>query len=186
LCDRFGLPDYGCSAQFFAGLALVWDGAATAGLEQMAQGLAGLQQIGNQYNRAYFLALLAQAQAQSGEIQAALQTLATAQQMADVSGDLLWQAELVRLTGDYHLRLNRSPQEVEAYYHAALQIARQQAAKSLELRAAMSLARLWQSQGRQTEAQRLLAEIYGWFTEGFETADLQEARTLLTQLDRNL
>ena len=72
--------------------------------------------------------------------------------------------------------------EVEANFLQALDVARRQEAKSLELRAAMSLARLWQQQGKQAEAQELLAPIYGWFTEGFDTADLQEARTLLAEL----
>jgi predicted ATPase len=148
----------------------------------MTQALAGLQQIGNRFNTPYFLALLAQAQAQSGSIQAALHTLETAHQLAADTGDQLWKAELVRLTGDYHLRLNLDAKEVESHYHTALQITRQQGAKSLELRAAISLARLWQTQGRQTEAHSLLAEIYGWFTEGFDTADLQAASALLEDL----
>jgi DNA-binding SARP family transcriptional activator len=182
LCDRFGLPDYAYPAKFFAGLAMVWDGSVEVGLRQMAQALAGLLQIGNRFNTSYFLALLAQAQAQSGRIQAALHSLETAHQTAEESGDQLWKAELVRLTGDYKLRLNGSTKEVELSYHTARQIAHQQGAKSLELRATVSLARLWQTQGRQAEARSLLAEIYGWFTEGFETADLQEARALLEDL----
>ena len=72
--------------------------------------------------------------------------------------------------------------EAEACFHKAIEIARQQEAKSLELRAVMSLSRLWQSQGKTTEARQILVEIYGWFTEGFDTADLQHAKTLLTEL----
>jgi predicted ATPase len=74
------------------------------------------------------------------------------------------------------------PEEVEACFQQALAVARRQQAKSLELRATMSLARLWQGQGKRVEARELLAEVYGWFTEGFDTADLQEARELLTAL----
>ncbi len=73
-------------------------------------------------------------------------------------------------------------QEAEECFHKAVEIARRQEAKSLELRAAMSLSRLWQQQGKQAEARELLAPVYGWFTEGFDTADLQEARTLLEEL----
>ena len=73
---------------------------------------------------------------------------------------------------------------MEAYFQKAIEIARRQSAKSLELRAVMSLSRLWQSQGKKVEARRMLAEIYGWFTEGFDTADLQEARALLAELNR--
>ena len=80
------------------------------------------------------------------------------------------------------LRQGSSTGEVEACFHQALAIARQQQAKSLELRAAMSLARLWQRQGKHLEAYELLAPLYGWFTEGFDTADLQEAKALLAAL----
>ena len=73
--------------------------------------------------------------------------------------------------------------EAEACFQQALAVARRQQAKALELRAATSLARLWQHQSKQTEARQLLAPIYGWFTEGFATADLQEARTLLEELE---
>ena len=76
------------------------------------------------------------------------------------------------------------PAEAEAWLQRALDVARRQEAKSLELRAAMSLARLWQQQGKQPEARALLAPIYGWFTEGFDTADLQEAQTLLAEVAR--
>jgi predicted ATPase len=75
--------------------------------------------------------------------------------------------------------------EAEACFHKAIEIARKQQAKSLELRAVMSLARLWQSQGKQAEARQMLAEIYGWFTEGFDTKDLQEAQALLDELKGN-
>ena len=94
-----------------------------------------------------------------------------------------WEAEVHRLRGVILLRQTLTPQEeAEACLQQALTVARRQQAKSLELRAAMSLARLWQQQGKRAEAQELLAPIYGWFTEGFETADLQEARALLAAL----
>ena len=94
-----------------------------------------------------------------------------------------WEAELYRLRGA--LLLQRSapqPEEAEACFQQALTIARRQQAKSLELRAAMSLSQLWQQQGKRAEAYALLAPIYGWFTEGFGTADLQEAKVLLDEL----
>lgn len=102
------------------------------------------------------------------------------------------EAELHRLKGELLLAQEGSrPQaggfrekaeEVEECFHKAIEIARKQQAKSLELRAVMSLARLWQQQGKKEEAQQMLAEIYGWFTEGFDTKDLQEARALLEEL----
>jgi len=94
-----------------------------------------------------------------------------------------WEAELHRLKGELLLVLSTDKTtEAEACFHQALNIARHQEAKSLELRAATSLSRLWQQQGKQAEARELLAPIYGWFTEGFDTADLQEARALLEEL----
>jgi predicted ATPase len=93
-----------------------------------------------------------------------------------------YEAELHRLRGDLLLSQDEPTAEVETYYRRALKIARLQEARSLELRAAMSLCRLWQAQGKRTEARALLAETYGWFTEGFTTADLQDARALLEVL----
>jgi len=96
-----------------------------------------------------------------------------------------WKAEICRLQGVCLLR-QPMPQEAEAeaWLQRALAVARRQEAKALELRAAMSLSRLWQQQGKQAEAHALLAPIYGWFTEGFDTADLQEAKVLLDELER--
>ena len=94
-----------------------------------------------------------------------------------------WEAEIHRLRGVLLLRQTGTPQaEAEAWLQRALDVARRQQAKSLELRAAMSLSRLWQQQGKRAAAHALLAPIYGWFTEGFDTADLQEAKALLEAL----
>jgi predicted ATPase len=94
-----------------------------------------------------------------------------------------WEAEVCRLRGVLLLRQpGTPPAEAEAWLQQALDVARRQEAKSLELRAAMSLSRLWQQQGKRQEAHALLAPIYGWFTEGFDTADLQDARALLDAL----
>jgi predicted ATPase len=94
-----------------------------------------------------------------------------------------WEAELYRLKGELLLHYAEAqPGEAEACFQQALTVARRQQAKSLELRAAMSLTRLWQHQGKRTEAHQLLAEVHGWFTEGFETQDLQDAKTLLEEL----
>ena len=93
-----------------------------------------------------------------------------------------WDADLHRLDGDLILATGGVPEEASACYQQALDVARAQDAKSLELRAATSLARLWRGQGRRDEARAMLAEIYGWFTEGFDTADLKDAKALLDQL----
>jgi predicted ATPase len=98
-------------------------------------------------------------------------------------GERFTEAERHRLKGQLLLRQAAADEaEAEACFHQALDIARRQQAKSWELRAAMSLSRLWQRQGRRTEARELLAPIYGWFTEGFDIADLQEAKALLGEL----
>ena len=103
--------------------------------------------------------------------------------LVDTTGERWYAPELYRLKGELLLQQHLDNQvKVEACFHKALDIARAQQAKSFELRAATSLARLWQQQGKRQEAHDLLAPIYGWFTEGFDTADLQEAQTLLSAL----
>ena len=103
--------------------------------------------------------------------------------LVEDTGERFWEAELYRLKGELLLR-HTIPNEHQAAacFQQALDVARHQQAKSLELRAAMSLSRLWQQQGKRAEARELLAPIYGWFTEGFDTADLQEAKALLEEL----
>jgi predicted ATPase len=109
--------------------------------------------------------------------------LAEALAMVDKNAERLWEAELYRLQGELLRRqAATNGQQIETCFRQALDVARRQEAKALELRAGMSLARLWQHQGKQTEAYELLAPIYAWFTEGFDTADLQEAKALLEAL----
>ena len=109
--------------------------------------------------------------------------LAEAHTLVEQQENRWWEAEVCRLQGVLLLRQPMPPQkEAAAWLQRALDVARRQEAKSLELRAAMSLGRLWQQQGKHAEAHELLALVYGWFTEGFDTADLQEARALLEAL----
>jgi predicted ATPase len=102
----------------------------------------------------------------------------------ETTGEKLWEAEVYRTAGDIAL-LSPEPDaaKAEGYFERALSIARQQQAKSWELRAAMSTARLWRDQGKRDEARDLLAPVYGWFTEGFDTLDLKEAKALLDELN---
>jgi predicted ATPase len=112
-----------------------------------------------------------------------LQTLAEAHTLLEQQEERVWKAEAYRLRGVLLLQQTTPHQEdAETCLQQALTIARRQQAKALELRAAVSMARLWQQQGKRAEARQLLGEMYGWFTEGFETADLQEAKALLTAL----
>ena len=112
-----------------------------------------------------------------------LQALAEAHTLVEQQEERWWEAEVCRLRGVLLLRQTRTPQaEAEAWLQRALDVARRQEAKSLELRAAMSLSRLWQQQGKRAEAHDAAGPVYGWFTEGFDTADLQEAKALLDAL----
>jgi predicted ATPase len=112
-----------------------------------------------------------------------LQALAEAYALVEQHEERYWEAEIHRLRGVVLLRQPGTPQaEAETWLQRALDVARCQEAKSLELRAAMSLARLWQQQGKRAEARELLAPVYGWFTEGFDTMDLQDAKALLEEL----
>ena len=109
--------------------------------------------------------------------------MAEAHTLVEQHEERWWEAEVCRLRGVLLLRQAMTPQEeAETCFQQALEVARHQQAKSLELRAAMSLSQLWQQQGRRAEAWELLAPVYGWFTEGFDTADLQEAKALLETL----
>jgi len=131
----------------------------------------------------YFCTLLAEVADHLGHTEDSLQALAEAHTLVEQHEERWWEAEVHRLRGVLLLQQpGTSPVEAEAWLQRALDVARSQEAKSLELRAAMSLARLWQQQGRCAEARDLLAPLYGWFTEGFDTADLQEAKVLLEEL----
>ena len=131
-------------------------------------------------DRPYHLALLAEVSAKGGQTTEGLEALAEALATLPKSGARWWEAELYRLKGELLLQhAVPQPEEAEACFQQALHVAHRQQAEALELRAAMSLSRLWQQQGKCAEAYELLAPIYGWFTEGFDTADLQEAKAWL-------
>jgi len=167
----------------FQGWALAEQGHAREGVAQMRQGLAAWRQSGAEINRPFFLALLAMGYQRVGQMDQALRLLHEALALVDATGERWCEAELHRLKGALLLAQSPAPgEEAEACFRQALDIARQQQAKSLELRAATSLSRFWQHQGKRVEARALLAPVYGWFTEGFDTADLQEAKALLEEL----
>jgi predicted ATPase len=165
------------------GWALACQGQGQEGITQITQGLRVHRGTGAALIRPYFLALLAEAYGSMGQPEAGLTSLAEALILADTTGERWYQAELYRLKGE--LLLAQSPDnhtEAETCFQQALAIAQNQSAQSWELRAATSLARLWQQQGKRQEAHDLLAPVYYWFTEGFDTADLQEAKALLDEL----
>jgi predicted ATPase len=160
-------------ATFWRGWALAAQGHYEEGMAQMQQGLAARQATGNLLTRAAYLARLAEA---------GLCRLAEALIMMDQTGARCDEPELYRIKGEL-LRRQAVPDDsrAEACFQHALAVARHRQAKSWELRAAMSLGHLWQQQGKREQACELLASIYGWFTEGFDTADLQEAKALLEE-----
>jgi class 3 adenylate cyclase/predicted ATPase len=165
------------------GWALAEQGQGAEGIAQLRQGLAAWQATGAELDRPRFLALLGEAYSKVGSTEEGLRLLGEAQAAVHRSGERRWEAELYRLKGE--LLLARAPEdhtEAEACLRVALDIACHQGAKLWELRAAMSLSRLWQRQGKRAGAYELLAPVYGWFTEGFDTADLQEAKALLEAL----
>ncbi len=165
------------------GWALAMQGQGEAGMAQVHQGITTYRATGAALWVPYLCTLMADVAAHLGRPADGLQALAEAHTLVEQQEERWWEAEVSRLRGVLLLRQPGTPQaEAETWLQRALDVARRQEAKSLELRAAMSLARLWQQQGKQVEAYELLAPIYGWFTEGFDTADLQEAKALLDTL----
>jgi len=164
------------------GWARAEQGQREEGIVGMRWGLDEYRALSQYITRPHLLTLLAEAYGRAGQAAEGLTLLAEALAVAERGEVRDYEAELHRLRGDLLLSHGKPTAEVETHYRRALKIARRQEARSLELRAAMSLCRLWQAQGKRTAARALLAETYGWFTEGFTTADLQDARALLEQL----
>ena len=173
---------------------------------QIAQGIDAWQATGAKDGRPYYLALLAESYSKTGQMKEGLALLGEALGAIHENGERYYEAELYRLKGELQLaqegknqqpkintqepvlspfrgaKMPNSDTEAEACFEQALEIARRQSAKSFELRAAMSLGRLWQQQGKKKEARQLLMDVYDWFTEGFDTPDLQDAKALLEAL----
>jgi predicted ATPase len=174
--------------EFFRAMALSWRGwclvalkRADVGMPLVTAGLASWGELGIIIWRPLVLTLLADTCGMAGQVQAALDHVSVARRLAEETEERWLQAETVRLTGDVLLAMG-DPTGAEGSYHEAIAIAQQQSAKLWELCAAMSLARLWRKQGRRIEARDLLGPVYGWFTEGYGTPVLQEARALLEEL----
>jgi len=190
LCSEQEFPYWLAAGTILRGWALAEQGQGEEGITQIRQGIADYRTTGAELAGSYFLALLAEAYGKGGQAEEGLRVLAEALAMVDKNGERSYEAELYRLKGE--LTLARSSvqglapsvvqKEAEVCFRKAIEVARRQSAKSLELRAVMSLSRLWQKQGRKEEARKMLAEIYYWFTEGFDTKDLQEAKALLEEL----
>ncbi len=180
------------------GWALAEQGQTEQGMTQMRQGIAFYQATGAVGEAPYLCALLAEAYGKAGQAQEGLLILEEALTAVQNHELLVYEGELSRLKGELVLtqaEMSVSERqtsvaasvvgEVETCFRHALNLAQRQQARSLELRAVMSLARLWQQQGKRDDAHELLAPVYGWFTEGFDTADLKEAKALLNELSES-
>jgi class 3 adenylate cyclase/predicted ATPase len=177
------IPFFRAHGVMLRGWALVEEGQGKEGITQLREGYSDYRAIGAQIECTHWLALLAGAYRDTDRPAEGLEPIAEALEYAAQTGIVYYEAELHRLDGELRLRLDpRHEQRAEASFRRALEIARHQQAKSWELRAATSLARLWAEQGRRAEAHELLAPVYGWFTEGFDTADLKQAAALLAEL----
>jgi predicted ATPase len=182
VATEHGFPLWLTAGQVFHGWTLAVQGQDNSAT-QLRQGIAIYKTMGLRFALPYGLTLLAPIYGRTGPPEAGLATLAEALDLVETYGEYMWQAELFRLKGELLLvQAGAAPGEAECCFQQALAIARAQHARSWELRAATSLARLWQQQDKCHEAHQVLAEIYGWFTEGFGTTDLQAAQTLLQEL----
>jgi predicted ATPase len=163
------------------GFSRAGQGGDAEALDSAQQSVDGLESIETRVYWDFYLTCVAEAYLDAGEIKAAREMLARAFEWIGKAQVRYWEAEAHRLAGEL-LRGDGNQAEAEASFRRAIEAAQAQSAKSLELRAVMSLARLWQAQGKGEQARASLAQIYGWFTEGFDTGDLQEARALLASL----
>jgi predicted ATPase len=184
LSTRYRILYWSVGGLFCRGWALVEQGQAEEGIANIRQSLTNMLESGTKTCQTLPLAGLAEVYGKTGQVKAGLTTLAEALTIAQRTGECFYEAEIYRLKGELLLKQNEAGAEAEAEscFFEAIKVARRQQAKSLELRATMSLVRLWQRQGQQNRARPMLAEIYSWFSEGFDTADLQEARVLLVEL----
>ena len=174
VCEEHRISQWHVIALCAHGWALSTSGESEEGLAQIGQGLDG---YGGGANQHVLLALQADAQLAAGQPEATLASVA-----AGLKGGALLEAELYRLRGEALFASTETISDAETAMQHGIGVARRQNAKSWELRGAMSLARLWAGQGRRTKARDLLVPVYGWFTEGFDTADLKEAAALLAEL----
>jgi predicted ATPase len=182
LAAEQGFAFHRAAGSVLQGWALAEQGHGEAGLAQIRQGLAASGVI-PLFVRGYFLALLAEACGKAGKVEEGLAALAEALRAIENTGIGFYEPELHRLRGELLLaRAPEHPTDAEVCFQQAIVIARRHSAKSLELRAVLSLSRLYHQQGKKEESHQMLAEIYGWFTEGLDTVDLREAEALLQEV----
>jgi len=181
LASEQGFPSYRALGSIYRGWAKVNTGDVAEGISLLRYGSSAYSATGAESRIAFHIGLLARACEIADQVDEALMLSDKALEISERIGERWFAAELYRHKGRLLLRQGHSG--TEEFYHQALTIAKEQEAKLWELRAALSLARLRRDQGRRAEARDLLAPVYGWFTEGFETADLKEAKSLLEALN---
>jgi tetratricopeptide (TPR) repeat protein len=181
LCDEQAIQLERAWAGCWYGWAVAELGETDRGISQIRSALDTQLSIGAQVARSYCLAVLAEALCHAGRTEEGLQAVEDGFDVAKRNGEPFYDADLWRLKGEL-LTIQNKTAEAEDCFKTGIEVARQQAAKSLELRAATSLARLWQRQGRRKDAQKMLGEIYAWFTEGFDTVDVKQAALLRAEL----
>ena len=182
VATEHGLAAYLPIARAIRSWALTKQGRREEGLSELRSGLAAVDAGPLKAFRALFKGMLVQVYCDWRECDAGIAAATEAMQVLETDREVFWQAEILRLRGELLLLGTDHPSAAEGSFGHALDIARRQSAKSLELRAAMSLARLWRDQGMVQQARELLGPVYGWFTEGFDTRDLKEAKGLLDEL----
>jgi predicted ATPase len=177
LATEQGLTRWMLQGAVLQGWLLAQHGKGQEGILKIRQGTLG------RADQSYHATLLAEAYGKEGQYEEGLRVVIDELTRVQIRGERYYEAEMHRIKGELLLRQSDSDeQEAEGCFQDAIKVARGQRAKSLELRAAMSLSRLWQRQGKTADAQQLLSVIYGWFTEGFDTADLKQAKMLLEEL----
>jgi predicted ATPase/class 3 adenylate cyclase len=182
LCESHGFESFRAQAAVLLGWAIAAGGETGTGIAQIREGLAAWQSTGTGMRRPYFLALLADALLRAGQVEEGQKVIAEAVSLVERSGETRWQAETLRLKAALMDRAGADFEDVEVTYQGALEIARGQEARCLELRTAASLGRLWRDRGRAGEARELLGPLCDWFSEGFDTPDVKNARALLAEL----
>jgi predicted ATPase len=185
LAHKQDVPLYGALGMSGQGSLLASIGKVSDAVHKITSGISAMRSTGIRAQLPLYLSFLATAYAQLGQLDDAWRHIGEAMSTTDATKERWTEAEINRVAGEIVLKSPKpNPSKAEEYFERALAVARQQQAKSWELRAAMSLARLWRDQGKVSEARELLAPVYDWFTEGFDTRDLKDAKALLEELQR--
>jgi predicted ATPase len=183
LCKEQGFASFQAQAKIYLGQALTTQGQGEEGVALIEQGLDAARATGAVLFRTWFLSKLAEACRTTRRCEEGLTAIAEAIAIMEKIGERFFEAELYRLRGELLIMQDASNTfQADRSFRDGIEVARRQSAKSLELRATTSLTRLTATQGRRDEARAMLAAIYGWFTEGFDTKDLQDAKALLDEL----